>query len=96
MVKDGFRDSGITDSSQFDAHGALLGFLHRVHAGGLRHVLVITGKGTSKGGDGVLRRTVPGWLATPAFRGLVSAHATAARHHGGEGALYIRIRRAKP
>jgi DNA-nicking Smr family endonuclease len=79
--------------TQAEAHGVLLAFLHRAHASGMRHVLVITGKGISRGGDGVLRRAVPGWLATAPFRGLVSAHATAARHHGGEGALYLRLRR---
>lgn len=79
--------------TQDEAHGMLLAFLHRAHASGMRHVLVITGKGISRGGDGVLRRAVPGWLATAPFRGLVSAHATAARHHGGEGALYLRLRR---
>lgn len=79
--------------TQAEAHGVLLGFLHRAHASGQRHVLVITGKGNSKGGDGVLRRAVPAWLTTAPFRGLVSAHASAARQHGGEGALYIRLRR---
>lgn len=82
--------------TQVEAHGRLLGFLRQAHASGLRHVLVITGKGTSKGGDGVLRRAVPGWLATAPFVGLVGAHAEAARHHGGEGALYLRLRRAGP
>jgi DNA-nicking Smr family endonuclease len=79
--------------TQAEAHEVLLAFLHRAHASGMRHVLVITGKGISKGGDGILRRAVPGWLTTPPFRGLVGAHATAARHHGGEGALYLRLRR---
>ncbi len=82
--------------TQAEAHGRLLGFLRQAHASGLRHVLVITGKGTSKGGDGVLRRAVPGWLATAPFAGLVGAHAEAARQHGGEGALYLRLRRAGP
>lgn len=79
--------------TQAEAHGRLLGFLRQAHASGLRHVLVITGKGVSKGGDGILRRVVPGWLATAPFSGLVGAHAEAARHHGGEGALYLRLRR---
>jgi DNA-nicking Smr family endonuclease len=82
--------------TQADAHGTLLGFLHRANAAGHRHLLVITGKGRSKGGDGVLRRAVPGWFGTAAFRGLVSAWATAAHHHGGEGALYVRLRRGAP
>jgi len=58
-------------------------------------VLVITGKGSSSGGDGVLRRAVPAWLSTPAFRMLVSSHDHAARNHGGSGALYVRLRRSR-
>ncbi len=80
--------------TQADAHGTLLAFLHRVYAGGQRHVLVITGKGRSKGGDGILRKAVPDWFATAPFRGIVGAWATAAQHHGGEGALYVRLRKA--
>ncbi len=79
--------------TQAEAHAVLLGFLHRAHRDGRRHVLVVTGKGASFGSDGVLKRAVPGWLATPAFRGLVSGYEDAARRHGGEGALYIRLRR---
>jgi DNA-nicking Smr family endonuclease len=76
-----------------EAHGVLLAFLHNAYAQGRRHVLVVTGKGSSMGSDGVLRRQVPQWFATPAFRGLVSAHEDAARHHGGQGAMYVRLRR---
>src|SRR5690606_34618771 len=79
--------------TQSEAHALLLSFLQRAHAGGVRYVLVITGKGFSSGGDGILRRQVPAWLSTPAFRALVSSHDLAARNHGGEGALYVRLRR---
>lgn len=79
--------------TQDQAYGLLLSFLGRAHANGIRYVLVITGKGSSSGGDGVLRRAVPGWLATAPFRPLVSSHDHAARHHGGAGALYVRLRR---
>ncbi|MBZ9796885.1 Smr/MutS family protein [Mesorhizobium sp. ES1-4] len=83
--------------TQDEAYSLLFSFLHRAHAGGIRYVLVITGKGSSSGGDGVLRRAVPAWLSTPAFRPLVSSHDHAARNHGGSGALYIRLRRvARP
>ncbi|RUW57916.1 Smr/MutS family protein [Mesorhizobium sp. M7A.F.Ca.US.008.03.1.1] len=81
--------------TQDEAYSLLFSFLHRAHAGGVRYVLVITGKGSSSGGDGVLRRAVPAWLSTPAFRPLVSSHDHAARNHGGSGALYIRLRRAR-
>ncbi|MFU0505109.1 Smr/MutS family protein [Pseudaminobacter sp. NGMCC 1.201702] len=79
--------------TQAEAYSLLLSFLHRAHAGGVRYVLVITGKGSSSGGEGVLRRTVPVWLATAPFRALVSSHDHAARNHGGAGALYVRLRR---
>ncbi len=81
--------------TQEAAYSLLFSFLHRAHAGGVRYVLVITGKGSSSGGDGVLRRTVPAWLSTPAFRPLVSSHDHAARNHGGSGALYVRLRRVR-
>jgi DNA-nicking Smr family endonuclease len=79
--------------SQGEAHSLLLSFLQRAHAGGVRYVLVITGKGSSSGSEGVLRRAVPSWLTTPPFRPLVSSHDFAARQHGGAGALYVRLRK---
>lgn len=79
--------------TQSEAHGLLLGFLHRAHADGRRHVLVVTGKGASLGSEGALRRAVPAWLATPPFRPLVGGYEEAARNHGGAGALYVRLRR---
>jgi DNA-nicking Smr family endonuclease len=78
---------------QDEAHGLLLSFLRRAHASGIRYVLVITGKGRSLASDGVLRRSVPSWFATAPFRDLVSGYEDAARNHGGEGALYVRLRR---
>lgn len=82
--------------TQDAAHTLLYSFLSRAQAGGVRYVLVITGKGSSSGGDGVLRRAVPAWLSTSLFRPLVSSHDHAARQHGGGGALYVRLRRVKP
>lgn len=79
--------------TQVEAHGLLLSFLHRAHADGRRHVLIVTGKGSSLGSDGVLRRAVPAWLGTAPFRALVSGHEIAARGHGGAGALYVRLRK---
>lgn len=81
--------------TQSEAHNLLFGFLARAHERGLRHVLVITGKGASRGSEGALKRAVPVWLTKPEFRFLISGHEDAARGHGGEGALYIRLRREK-
>lgn len=81
--------------TQTRAHRALTGFLHRAHHEGLTFVLVITGKGRSGGESGVLRRQVPEWLSLPEFRAFVVGFEEAAISHGGEGALYVRIRRAR-
>jgi DNA-nicking Smr family endonuclease len=83
---------------QAEAHAALRGFLHRSQAAGLKVVLVVTGKGAA-GIDsafeerGVLRRVVPHWLRLPDLRPLVVGFDEAAPHHGGAGALYVRLRR---
>jgi DNA-nicking Smr family endonuclease len=83
--------------TQPHAHRALSGFLQRAHLDGLTFVLVITGKGKMGSGTerGVLRRQVPQWLGQPEFRALVVGFEEAHIGHGGEGALYIRIRRAR-
>ncbi|MET3911957.1 DNA-nicking Smr family endonuclease [Bradyrhizobium sp. S3.3.6] len=81
--------------TQLRAHRALSGFLHRAHHDGLTFVLVITGKGRSGGESGVLRRQVPEWLSLPEFRAFVVGFEEAGIGHGGEGALYVRIRRAR-
>jgi DNA-nicking Smr family endonuclease len=78
---------------QSEAHAMLLGFLVHAHERGLRHVLVITGKGSSMGSEGALKRAVPLWFSKPEFRFLISGYETASRGHGGEGALYVRLAR---
>lgn len=84
---------------QAEAHFALLGFLRRKAAEGATIVLVVTGKGGPPGEGslfderGVLRRVVPHWLREPDLRGVVVGFEPAAAHHGGEGALYVRLRR---
>jgi DNA-nicking Smr family endonuclease len=89
--------------TQAQAHAALLRFLHHAQAEGARFVLVITGKGapatatgpgTARGERGVLRRQVPLWLGLPEFRSCVLGFDGAHIGHGGEGALYVRLRRA--
>ena len=83
--------------TQMRAHHALLSFLQRAHSGGLTFVLVITGKGRmgAETERGVLRRQVPQWLSLPEFRSLVVGFEEAHIGHGGEGALYVRIRRSR-
>ena len=81
--------------TQMRAHRALVSFLQRAHLDGLTFVLVITGKGRSGGESGVLRRQVPEWLSLPDLRTFVVGFEEAHIGHGGEGALYVRIRRAR-
>ena len=83
--------------TQTRAHRALFGFLQRAHHDGLTFVLVITGKGKMglESERGVLRRQVPQWLGLPEFRSLVVGFEEAHIGHGGEGALYVRVRRAR-
>ena len=78
---------------RFQAQDALTAFLMGAQARGYRSVLVITGQGR-RGGTGVIRASVHEWLQSPALRGVVSGFASAARHHGGDGALYVTIRRS--
>jgi DNA-nicking Smr family endonuclease len=77
---------------RFQAQDALTAFLRGAQARGYKSVLVITGQGR-RGGTGVIRASVHEWLQGPALRGVVSGFASAARHHGGDGALYVTIRR---
>jgi DNA-nicking Smr family endonuclease len=83
--------------TQTRAHHALSSFLQRAHSEGLTFVLIITGKGRigAESERGVLRRQVPQWLNLPEFRTLVVGFEEAHIGHGGEGALYVRIRRMR-
>lgn len=91
--------------TQAAAHRRLRLFLIEAQASGHALVLVITGKGDperlmSSGpafgeGRGVLKRAVPLWLAEPDLRAVVVGFESAGRRHGGEGALYVRIRRRR-
>ena len=83
--------------TQSEAHATLLRFLRAASTRGARLVLVITGKGARAGDSerGVLKRQVPHWLGSPEFRALVAGFEDAHVAHGGEGALYVRVRRSK-
>jgi len=84
--------------TQAEAHVALRRFLHRHQADGANFVLVITGKGppnAARGERGVLRQQVPVWLTLPEFRRYVLGFDIAQRGHGGEGALYVRLRKVR-
>ena len=76
---------------QDQARAALQAFVLGAQARGARAVLVITGRGST--GDGVLRRRTPEWLSEPPLRAAVAGISHADRRHGGEGALYVALKR---
>jgi DNA-nicking Smr family endonuclease len=79
--------------TQDSAVAALTRFLHRAQQRGDRAVIVVTGVG--RGGEGVLKRMFPGWLAAKDIRPLVAGYAPAHRSHGGAGAFYVFIKRPR-
>lgn len=89
--------------TQHDAYAALRRFLAGAQARGAKMVIVITGKGRKPvpGGwydpddRGILRRVVPQWLALPEMRDYVVGFEEAHQTHGGAGALYVRLRKAR-
>ena len=84
------------------AHSELMEFAFRAHASGKRLVLVITGKGRGAADDdpfpsrpGVLRRSLPEWLGRPPLNSIVQEWTEAHIRHGGSGAFYVYLRRAR-
>lgn len=85
------------------AHQRLQSFIAAAHRDGLRLTLVITGKGKISADEpghfhsrrGVLRHSVPHWLAQPRLRQLILQVTQAHDSHGGAGALYVYLRRQR-
>lgn len=87
-----------------EAHAALRAFIFGCYARGKRNLLVITGKGSDteretvpfslagRSDRGVLKRSVPVWLAEPELRAVIVSYTQAHARHGGEGALYVQLR----
>ena len=92
---------GKTESA---AHRALHLFLVRAQNDDVRLALVITGVGNPQAHEGaewmrtphgVLKEMVPRWLNEKEFAALTSGWARAHRRHGGDGALYVYLRKRK-
>ncbi len=94
--------------TQEAAHAALGRFVTHARRRGFRIALVVTGKGQARRGDedrvalgkavserGVLRRILPLWLSLAPLHGAILGVATASPHHGGEGAVYLHLRKVK-
>lgn len=82
-----------------DAERAMARFLERSQAMGCRVVLVVTGKGArSEGGvtfAGRIRAEFPHWVNGSGNRGRIFGVRAAHPRHGGGGAFYVMLRKAR-
>jgi len=93
-----------TIESQLDLHGmtqkqacvSINSFIQNSFHSGKRCVLIITGKGNKPDGSvGLLRMMVPRWLNEEPNRSCVLAFSYAVPKDGGEGALYVMLKRKR-
>lgn len=77
-------------------------FIPQCYNHGKRCVVIITGKGNTIREDddiftpkGILKRQVPQWLNMPRIRAMILVYTHPAERLGGEGALYILLKKNK-
>jgi DNA-nicking Smr family endonuclease len=95
------RRGSLPIDGRLDLHGMtaaqaqerLVEFLRTMRSRNERCVLVIHGKGEHSAGPGVLRGEIAAWLSQGKAREHVAAFTTARDEDGGEGAVYIALRR---
>jgi DNA-nicking Smr family endonuclease len=100
----------LSPEARIDLHGMsvaeaqpeLTRFILASHALGRRLVLVITGKGRASDDSGpvpqrvgILKHQMPIWLSREPLRSLVLQVVEAHLKHGGGGAFYVYLRRAR-
>lgn len=92
---------GLTQSA---AHRTLFAWLTAAHNRGHRLVLVVTGKGNPRNDEnapwmmsdhGVLKEMVPRWLKEAELAALIAHVRPAHSTHGGDGALYVYLRKRR-
>jgi len=81
--------------TQEEAHSALDAFVERAWRARARTLLIVTGKGRERAGEGILQAAVPRWLNEAPLRARVLAFARARPKDGGAGALYVLLRRQR-
>jgi len=97
------RRGQVAIDSRIDLHGldqkqafaSLIGFVDISARAGQRCLLIVTGKGSTGPGGGILRRNVPLWLASSHIAARILTIAPAHPRHGGDGAFYVLLRRAQ-
>lgn len=99
-----FRAGKMPIDARLDLHGMTKDAAHRATASLVtrayhtekRCLLIITGKGGSYAQDrGILRRALPLWLDAPELRPMILTLAPAKPEHGGDGAVYVLLRRKR-
>jgi len=94
---------GLTEAA---AHRVLTTFIYMAQYRGARLLLIVTGKGVMTndgpfdlgfGGNrrGVLNAMVPRWLHERPLSDLIADQRSAHRRHGGDGALYVYLRKTR-
>jgi DNA-nicking Smr family endonuclease len=90
---------GLTEDEAFER---VDNFIPQCYNQGKRCVVIVTGKGLSvhENDDiftpkGILRKQVPQWLNMPRLRGMILVYKHPTERLGGQGALYILLRRNK-
>jgi len=78
-------------SGKIDAYGMVRDFILQSRARGMRHVLIITGKGRTS--EGVLRANLPHWLNEPGLRPSIAAIAQGSANRGGSGVFHVLLKR---
>lgn len=87
---------GLTEKEAFNA---VDNFIRNAYIQKLRCVLIVTGKGINKDNTpwydkkGILKESVPNWLNGAELRPLILSFSYACPKDGGNGALYVLIRR---
>ena len=98
MPVDGTLD--LHGMTQEQAHHALQNFVQNAHNAGKRCLLIITGKGQKNrdplaSKSGVLYNRVPQWLKETPLSALILKSHRAKAQHGGDGALYVLLKRKR-
>ena len=104
-----FRHGELKIERRLDLHGytedeawnAVENFVKNAYIDNLRCILIITGKGLPHPEDdiyakhGIIKEKVPQWLNTPQLRPLILSISYAQIKDGGNGALYVLLRRKR-
>lgn len=76
------------------AHHTFRAFISTAYHTGKRHLLIVTGKGSTPG-SGKIKQEFSHWINEPQIRHYIVAYCHATTKDGGEGAVYVYTRRGQ-